>query len=65
LENVGADRRAEIAVLGMDDGGRKVVVAADPTGQDDVWRPVTAHPKKSRWQLDRYASETAGKEDEV
>lgn len=61
LENVGKDRRAEIAVLGMDDRGRGVVVAADPTGQVGVWRPVTAHPMRSRWQVERYASET-GKE---
>lgn len=63
LENVGNDKRAEIADLGMDDRNRKVVVAADSTGQVGIWRPVTAHPMKSRWQLDRYASET-GKEDD-
>jgi len=46
--------RSGALFLGIDRHGRLLAVPADPTGQEGVWRPRTAHVAESEWQRKAY-----------
>jgi hypothetical protein len=60
--------RTGVLFLGIDRKARLLAVPADPTGQDEVWRPRTAHEVTVDWQRQAYygadTEVTRGEQDE-